>query len=151
MSARPTSRLVPLDRTLLQLAVVLERDETISLNTNIAGQPEMILQPDRSFAMFWGSEFTGCGGLVVIGYGVAEAWMLVSRLARPRHIAAGVKLARAFFDRKLQSDLTRIEFFILERCGWRNSFARALGASEVAGASALFNAEPAIMYARGTI
>ncbi|HEY2068280.1 MAG TPA: hypothetical protein VGG48_01900 [Rhizomicrobium sp.] len=123
-------RLVPLDDTLLRIAIALERDQLAARFTNLY-ERRALLAPDRSFAFVDGGELLGAGGLVPVWPGRAEGWLLVSRLARPRQVVAGVRAARAWLDRKLRDpDYARIEFYIRADAPWRESFARALGCAE---------------------
>lgn len=124
----PPARLVPLTPELLAFAVALERDPLAAEMAEGESFARRALLPTLSFAMIRGGYVLGAGGLVPQWPGRAEAWLLVSRHARPRDIAHGTRQARVFFDkRQRQPAFRRIEAFIRADRVWNRSFADALG------------------------
>ena len=127
-------RFVPLTPQLLDLALGLCRDPaTIALvAAAIARAPEALFVPGVSFAALDGGLLAGAGGLAPCWPGRAGGWWLVTGHARPRHLAAAARYARALLDR-VQADpasgplYRRIEIAILAAAPWRQSFAAALG------------------------
>ena len=68
------------------------------------------------------------GGLFFRCIGRAEAWLLISRNARPRDLAPALRAARSMMDKYQRRPLfRRIECFVLESAPWRESFAKNLG------------------------
>jgi len=132
--ARPEARLVPLTRPILDIAVELERDPLTS--EMATGEPfaDRALHGGPSWACLCDGDLIGAGGLICHWPGRAEAWLLVSRNARPREIAAGLALARDTIDKR-QRDPTfrRIEAFVRDDALWRVAFMEALGFHHEAG------------------
>lgn len=126
--ARKDVEIVPLSRPLLELAIARERDDATRKLSNLANMGAALLREGHAFAMFAGNLFCGAGGVVPCWHGRAEAWLLVSREARPRHVALATRLARAWFD-GLQNDpaFARLEIYVRAAASYRDGFARALG------------------------
>ncbi len=115
--------LLPLTRGLLKFVLAAARADE---DSNLPKFPEVTFA-GCAYALFDGGRVLGAGGVVPIWPGRAEGWLLVTRLARPRDIVAGVRVAAAWLDEK-QCDpaFARLEFFLLTQAPWRQSFAAAL-------------------------
>lgn len=118
--------LVPLTEELLAVAIAQDRD------TGIPGQALAAwAMKGPCMACLDGDALIAAGGVVPAWAGLAEAWALVSQTARRRQIAGAVRLCRLWLD-ALQGDarFRRLEFRVRWDAGWRQCFARALGANE---------------------
>jgi hypothetical protein len=105
-----SARLIPLDRATLKLAIALERDAVTREKSNLA-----IASLDYAWACIDGGILIGAGGLALVWPGRAEAWALVTELARPRQIVAGFRLARAWLDEIARDPrFKRIEMYVRE-------------------------------------
>lgn len=116
-------RLVPLTRPLLDFIMAMNRSDLESDLPKFGA----VFIPGCSYALMDRGELYGAGGVIPIWPGRAEAWMIVTRLARPRNIVAGVRIAKDWLDEKQRDPaFARIEFFLLSQAAWRVSFASAL-------------------------
>ena len=143
-------RYVPLTPELLTLAVALERDPLTAVMTEGSAFAARVLLPGLAYAMLDGGELVGCGGLTPLWHGRAEAWLLVSRLAGRRQIAAGIRHAAQWFAaRQRDPAFRRIEMYVRRSAPWRATFAAALGMS-LEGALSVWapDGEDYCLYAR---
>jgi hypothetical protein len=128
MAHAPTPRLVPLTRTLLGLALQLERDAATAKLSNLLSHAKIVLQPGLGVAAIDGGVLVGAGGLAPVWRGRAEAWLLVSRIAERRSVVAALRLARDWLDAmQREPPFRRVEIFVRWKEPWRESFAAALG------------------------
>ena len=125
---RSTAHLVALDDTLLKLALTLERDAMTAQMSNLYDASPLLLQPGLSVAFVEDGYLLGAGGLAPVWNGLAEAWLLISILARPRHIVAGLRAAKRWLDAKQRDPaFTRVQLYVRADAPWRQSFVAALG------------------------
>lgn len=122
-------RTVRLTPELLRLAIETERDGTLS-TVNV----EYLVRQPESYAHLDGGLLVGASGVTLLHHGRALGWMLVTRLAGRRHLAAMTRFGAAVFDR-LQRDPAwrRIEIDVRADRPWRESFAARLGMTEALG------------------
>lgn len=121
--------LVPLTLALLQMALALDRAPLA--HANLLEYSARVLRPGLAYALVEDGYLYGCGGLIPSWPGRAEAWLAVTKLAQPRHIVRGVRMARAWLEQKQREpDFARVEFFIGASQPWRENFARALDLDE---------------------
>lgn len=124
-------RFVPMDRHLLRSLVDSERDP---LTAEMADSPvfaeRTMMEASRGLA--WagidGATVAVGGSLTVLWAGRAEAWWLVSRDARPRHLVAAARFSRSLMDKRQRDPLfRRIEIFVRAGERWSEGFALAMG------------------------
>lgn len=126
-------RAVPLTPELLTLAAISERDASEMFGM----VPQVLaaaLQRDMGYAFLDGGLLVGALGVLPIFRGRGVGWMMVSGLARPRHLAFMTRHARALFDRLAEREAyRRIEIQVRADRPWRESFAARLGMNEALG------------------
>jgi len=116
-------RLVPLTRPLLDFILAMNRNDLESDLPKFGA----VFSPGCAYALMDAGELYGAGGIIPIWHGRAEGWLIVTRLARPRDIVKGVRIAREWLDEKQQDPaFARLEFYLLAQAAWRESFAAAL-------------------------
>lgn len=124
-------RFVPMDRLLLRHLIDDERDP---LSSEMADSPvfadRTMMEASRGLA--WagidGATVAVGGSLTILWAGRAEAWWLVSRAARPRHLVAAARFSRSLMDKRQRDPLfRRIEIFVRAGERWSESFAAAMG------------------------
>lgn len=128
--ASPT-RIVPMDRHLLGRLVESERDPLtaeMSSGTHYADRVMVAASHGLAFAMLDGGEVPVGGGLMMLWPGRAEGWWLVSREARPRHLALAARASARLLDRRQRDPaFRRIECFVRSGERWSTRFAEAMG------------------------
>ncbi len=124
-------RTVQLTPELLRLALETERDPDMARHSE---NVEYLARQQESFAHLDGGLLVGASGVVLLHFGRAAGWMLVTRMAERRHLAAMTRFARMKFD-GYQKDpaYRRIEIDIRADRPWRESFAARLGMTEALG------------------
>lgn len=122
-----SARIVALDRFLLDRLVAGERDPLTAEMAEGDGFARRALSGPCN-AMIDGGEVVVGGGLTVMWMGRAEAWLLVSRAARPRHLVMAARFcARVLEKRQRDPMYRRIEMFVRAGERWSESFAASLG------------------------
>lgn len=126
-------RIVPLDSHLLSRLVEEERDPLtaeIASRAYFRDRAMWASSHGLAYAMIDGAEVPVGGGLMPHppGRGGAEAWWLVSRGARRRHLARAAASCREFLDRRQRDpSYRRIEMFVRRGEGWSQTFPRLMG------------------------
>jgi hypothetical protein len=135
MRKRPAATLpggvfVPLDRTLLDLAMATSRETPWRGAAEGDAFAAKVLQPGLAYALLHGGRLLGCGGIAPEWHGRALVWMIVTKLARPREIMVAVRVARRFLEimqRGEPAALRRLELVVNASRPWCHSFPKALG------------------------
>ena len=125
-------RFVPLDRFLLAQLIADERDPLTSemaATREFADQCMIASSYGDAYALIDGPHAVVAAGMTLRWGGRAEAWCLISRFARRRHLIAAVGRARAHMDRRQRHpSYRRIEMTVRDSRDFSpQSFARALG------------------------
>lgn len=126
-----SAMIVPMDRIALSVLVANERDPlTAELASGTGFVERAMVAASRGHAhVLLADGFPVIGmGLLHHWAGLAEAWALISKEARPRHIVEAVRAANHFLDlRQRDPAFGRIEMFCRADRAWVKNFAAALG------------------------
>lgn len=124
--------LVPLTAPLLAIALAaIDRDAGAVETVDVATFTRVVLRPwpeAVGYALLEGGYVLAAGGLFRHWPGLADAWLLVTRFARPRHLVSATRICRIALDRVAGDPAwRRIDMRVRADARWSHSFARALG------------------------